>query len=113
MRKLKTSDIFAAARLIKALGIKEKLRATVQQARDTDNDDDARVLGFDVIFDIIESAATVSGENAVYAFLAGPMEMEAAEIRDLDATKFMELLKQLAEENNLLDFGTAVAQLIR
>ena len=110
MRKLKTSDIPALCRTLKKLGLQEKLRAIAQEANTAA---EAWDRGFDLVWNIFDVATEVSGEQHLYAFLAGPFEMTAAEVADLELDVFFSNLQQLAAENNLPAFFTSAARLMR
>lgn len=101
MRKLKTSDIPSFCRCLKKIGLKDKIQAVAKEAN---NAKDVWDKGFDMIWGIFDLATEAEGENALYDFLAGPFEMSAKEVADLDIEVLFANLKQLAEENNLLSF---------
>lgn len=101
MRKLKTSDIPAFCRCLKKLGFKDKIQTI---AKESDRAKDVWDKGFDLIWSIFDLATEAEGENTLYEFLAGPFEMTAQEVADLDLEALFENLKHLAEENNLIVF---------
>lgn len=101
MRKLKTSDIPSLCRSLKKLGLKEKFKELAQQA---DNMADVWSRGFDLVWDLFDAATEARGEGAIYDFLAGPFEMTAEEVADLDLEILMANCQQLAAENNLANF---------
>lgn len=101
MRKLKTSDIPVFCRCVKKLGIKEQIRTIAQEANTAK---DVWSRGFDFIWGLFDIATEQAGEQFIYEFLAGPFEMTAEEVRDLDMDILLPNLKQLAKENNLSAF---------
>lgn len=101
MRKLKTTDIPAFCRCLKKLGVKENIQAI---AKESNNVRDLWDKGFDLVWSIFDIATEKEGEQALYAFLAGPFEMQPKEVEDLDLDVLFANLKQLAEENNLVAF---------
>lgn len=101
MRKLKTSDVPALCRCLKKMGIKDRIYQIAQQAN---NAQDIWDRGFDVVWSLFDAATESEGEGALYEFLAGPFEMTADEVRDLDLELLLENLQQLAAENNLAAF---------
>ena len=105
MRKLKTSDIPAFCRCLKQIGLKDKLREIAQKS---DTASDAWGKGFDLVWDIFDIATETSGERALYQFLAGPFEMTADEVANLDVPVLLDSLKELAKENNLPGFFRSV-----
>lgn len=110
MRKLKTSDIPAFCRCLKNIGIKDEIRAIAEKSS---NVKDAWGKGFDLIYNIFDLATEKSGEQELYIFLSGPLEMTAQEVADLELDKFMELIKQFAAENNLAAFFKSAAALTK
>lgn len=101
MRKLKTSDIPVFCRCVKKLGIKDQIRTIAQEANTAK---DVWNRGFDFIWGLFDVATEQEGEQFIYEFLAGPFEMTAQEVRDLDMDILMPNLQQLAKENNLSAF---------
>ena len=101
MRKLNTSDVPVLCRCLKKLGIKERVKALALEA---DSVQDVWDRGFDFIWDLFDVVTEPEGEGAIYEFLAGPFEMTAAEVRDLEVDKLLENLQRLATENNLANF---------
>lgn len=110
MRKLKTSDIPALCRSIKKLGLRERFKTLAQEAN---TGTDVWDRGFNLIWDLFDVATEVEGEMAIYEFLAGPFEMTAEEVRDLDLDKLIPNMQQLAAENNLAAFFKSAAKLMR
>ena len=110
MRKLKTTDVPALARTLKKMGLKDRFKALAQEAN---NAQDVFDMGFDVLWDLFDTATEETGENALYEFLAGPFEMTPAEVADLDLDKLIENLQTLAAENNLTVFFKSAARLMR
>lgn len=110
MRKLETSDVFAACRLMKQLGLKEKFRAI---AEESDTAKDVFAKGYDLLWDLFDTATEQQSEAEIYAFLAGPLEMTPEEVRHLHLDKLLESLQQMAVENNLVGFFKSAARLMR
>ena len=104
MRKLKTTDIPAFCRCLKKLGVKEKIQAVAKEANNLKDVWDKWDKGFELIWSLFDLATEAEGEQVLYAFLAGPFEMQPKEVADLDIDVLFANLKQLAEENNLFDF---------
>lgn len=53
---------------------------------------------------IFDSATEQAGENALYEFLAGPFEMTAAEVADLELGDLLNGIQKLCEDENLTAF---------
>ena len=107
MRKLKTSDVLAFCRCLKKFGVKEKIQNI---AKDADSAKDVWDKGFDMMWSIFDLATEAEGENILYEFLAGPFEMSAQEVADLELDTLFDNLKQLAAENNLTVFFKSAAR---
>ena len=106
MRKLKTKDVPAFCRLLKAIGAKEEIKRICEEANSAR---DAFGAGFELIYTLIELATESKAEGLVYEFLSGILEMPAEDIGDLDLPDFAGFMKQLAAENDLSGFfGSAL-----
>lgn len=101
MRKLKTTDVPVLCRCLKKIGLKEKVKVLAEQSNTME---DVWSQGFDFIWDLFDTITEANGEDALYEFLAGPFEMTAQEVRDLDLDVLLDNLQQLATENNLPRF---------
>lgn len=110
MRKLKTSDIPVLCRCLKRIGVKEQVQAI---AKDSDTVRDMWDKGFDLFWGIFDAATEKNGETAIYEFLAGPFEMSAEEVENLDMDILFANLQQLAADNNLAVFFKFAAKSMR
>lgn len=110
MRKLKTTDLPAFCRSLKKLGLKEKVKILAQEAN---NLHEAWDRGFEIIWELFDVATEVGGESAIYEFLAGPFEMTAEQVADLDLDILIDNCKRLAAENNLGAFFKSAAKLMK
>lgn len=110
MRKLKTTDIPACCRCLKKLGLEDKLRAL---AKESNTMAEAWDNGFDLFWDIFDRATEADGEAVIYNFLAGPFEMTAQEVADLEVPDLLARMKQLAVENDLVGFFGSVRSLMK
>ena len=119
MRKLNFADIFVAGRIIKKLERKEKIKdiySKVQEKKkDISSEEEKETLtedtGIDVIYAIFTECVESKMENALYEFLAGPFEMKPEEVKNLEIEEVINKFKQLAKENNLIDFFKKAGQL--
>lgn len=93
MRDLQTSDVFALARLIKLLELKEELKVLAVNAEEETN---LKSLGFDVLFTLINKASEKNCEKAFYDFLAGPFELEPKHIASMDPIQLLENVTKIA-----------------
>lgn len=110
MRKLKTRDIPAACRCLKHLGIKDDIRKLAQNSKSIK---DAWDRGFELLWRIFDLATENAGESQIYSFLAGPFEMTAEEVADLDMAELIANLKQLCEENDMGLFFKNAGELMK
>lgn len=110
MRKLKTSDIPAACRCLKKLGVKDRIQAIAQKS---DSAKDAWDQGFDLLWDVFDAATESDGEQQLYTFLSGPLEMTPEEVADLPIPDLIASLKELAEENDLTVFFKSAGALMK
>ena len=106
MRNLITKDVFSAMRLIKALDLKEEIKAisTKQESQES--------LGFELLFTIFEKASEINAEKKLYEFLSGPLEMKASEIEKMDLLEMVELVTKSIDIENWKSFFTSVSTLI-
>lgn len=110
MRKLKTSDVPSLCRSLKKLGLKEEFKKIAQEANEIK---DVWDKGFDLIWQLFDSATESNGEVAIYEFLAGPFEMTPEEVADLDLDVLIENCQALARDNNLGAFFKSAAKSMR
>lgn len=107
MRSLKTSDLFSFARVIKASGVREELTDYIQRLSKQDNTDVSKI-GFNTMLMIMEALSDKKAEKAIYEALAPVFEMTVDQIQDLPPKELFDLLKQMAEENDLANFMGSV-----
>ena len=107
MRSLKTSDLFSFARVIKASGVREELTDYIQRLSKQDNTDVSKI-GFNTMLMIMQALSEKKAEKAIYEALAPVFEMTVDQIQDLPPKDLFDLLKQMAEENDLANFMGSV-----
>lgn len=96
MRKLITSDLFTAGRMMAQIGAKDIIENAAKNAQKME---DVWENGFDLMWSLFEKASTKGSEDAIYTFLAGPFEMEREEIKGMNLVNFFETVKEFAELN--------------
>lgn len=111
MRTLKTSDVFAFARLIKASGVRSELTETVDRLS-TLKEADLRKVGIDTVLMIIEALAEKNSEKVLYEALAPVLEMKPDEVAQLPPAEFFNALKQISEENDLANFISSLSGIL-
>lgn len=106
MRKLQTKDIFSFGRCVKVIGAGDEIKALCERA---DTLTDAFAAGYGLLYGIFEKAVEQEAEAHVYEFLAGPLEISADEIAEMELSDFFTAVKQIAEENDLVRFFKSAA----
>lgn len=109
MRNLQAHDIFAAARVIKAIGVKDELKEICQKSN---NISDVWGRGYDFIYTIFEKAVEERAEDLIFEFLAGVMEKPVEEIKNGDALELLEMLTEKESVECWKAFFTKLASLI-
>lgn len=107
MRSLRTSDLFSFARVIKASGIREELINYLQKLSSQNNADTERV-GINTILMVTEALSEKKAEKAIYDALAPVFEMTTQEVEEMPPAELIGKLKQLAKENDLVNFMDSV-----
>jgi len=102
MRKLKTTDVFEALRLIKKANLKEELRPVIASV--AEGSMSIENIGISGILSVVEIFTEKKAEKAIYEFLSGPFEMTVAQIEDLPLAELAKNFVALAEENDLKNF---------
>ena len=95
MRALKSTDLFAALRVVKEIGVKDEMKQFAQainQGRMSEKTQ--RELGLELIFGLLANCGTEAAEKAFFAFLSGPMEMTVQELREMDLDVFADKVKE-------------------
>ena len=102
MRKLQTSDLFSALRMIRKVNLKEEIKPILKLA----GSGKLKVedVGVEGIISFIEILAEKKSEQAIYEVLAGPFEMDPKDIEKMDIIAFSEYLQTLAQESDLKRF---------
>lgn len=111
MRKLKTSDVFSLARLIKISGIRGELTEIVTKIQDN-GELDLRKVGIDTVFVIIEALSEKKAEQEIYDLLAPIMEVEPAEVENMGLEELLAALKKIGEENDLESFFKSASGIV-
>lgn len=110
MRKLKTTDVFAALRAIKAVGLRDELKPLL--ARAAAGGVSVEDVGIDGFLSLLEMLSEKKAENALYEVLAGPFEATPEAVGSMDLDEMFAGLCQIARENNLKDFFGYVSGLL-
>lgn len=131
MRKLITSDVFKAARIIKEAKVKDAISEIFESTKgvnisinENDSEEEKKVklkeiankqetAGFEAIMTIFEACSTEKLEGMLYELLAGICEKNADDIANQSLETTVEEIKTIARENNLANFFKSASQLTK
>ena len=117
MRNLKSTDLFAALRIVREVGVKEEMKAFAARIADKSlTEENQREIGVEFLWGLLGNAGTEKAEKAVYEFLAGPMEYTVQELRDMDLIEFGKKIVEFVGSVDIEDwkaFFTQVAELMK
>lgn len=111
MRKLRTSDIFSAARVLTALNVKEDIKKIALESQGKKKAQDN--VGFEVLYTLFERAVEKNSERRIYEFLSGIFEISPEEVEKLPPTECINKALEAADIEEWKAFFTSVASLIR
>lgn len=103
MRKLQTHDVFMAMKLVRVANIRdefEKIQKLASKKGANVND-----IGYEFIFGVIEKLSGTEAENAFYELLAGPLEMDANDIKTMDPLELINTIKAMSEVINVEEWS--------
>ena len=117
MRQFKSTDLFAALRVTKEIGVKQELKDFANAlANGKISAKTQREMGAELIFGLLGNCGSEGAEKAFVDFLAGPLEMTADELREMDLLVFMEKIKDFVEFIDMeawKSFFTSLVDLIK
>jgi hypothetical protein len=115
MRKLIAHDVFLAFRLLKEVGIKEEMVGMVEKIRNGDLEDKKTQaeVGAELIFGVLAKAGTEASEDAFFAFLEGPLEMPAEELKNMDLFELSGLISEFIQSMNLEEWKAFFQPLVK
>lgn len=97
MRKLKSTDIFVAMRLVKAAGTRDEVKKVGMLVKDNPKLS-INEIGADLILGVIEGLANVGAEKIFFEFAAGILEEDAKTLMDMHPLQLIETLKTYIKE---------------
>lgn len=115
MRRLKTSDVFAAMRLVKASGMRSEVQRIALEMRKTGKFKIEEV-GADFVLGVMEGLASIGAEQKAYEFVAGPLEMDVEQVQNihpLEWAKIFDEYKKVEDVEGWKSFFDAVASSMR
>lgn len=117
MRKLQTHDVFMGLKLVRAAGVKDEV-SRIFKLMETKKKEEEKVsirdVGLEFILGVMEKLAGTESENAFYELLAGPLEIEAEEIKTMDPLDLIDKvqgLQEVIDGEKLKNFFKSVAGL--
>lgn len=110
MRSLQTRDIFAMARVVTSLNLKDEIKKIADKV---DKNSNANDVGYEVIFTIFSKCTDENSEKKIYEFLAGPLEIKVEEVAKLDPVDLVERVLQIADIDKWKSFLSKASQLIK
>ena len=129
MRQLKTTDLFAGLRMVKAVGIKEEMKQFAKALADGQIKADGKVvkkgavsekvqkeLGVELMLGILANCGTEAAEKAFFEFVSGPLEVPVQELRDMELLVFAERIKELIgfiDVEGWKSFFTSLGELLK
>lgn len=117
MRTLKSTDLFAGLRVVKAIGVKEEMKEFAQALADgAVTAKTQREMGVELMLGILANCGDKAAEKAFYEFLSAPMEISVEELQEMDLIKFAEAIKELVEYIDMeawKAFFTSLADLMK
>ena len=112
MRKLETSDVFKAGRLLTKIGVRDEIRDVAIRAEENKGKKVKIDFGFDLMFGIFEKAMQENAENEIYKFIADLFECDPDEVRHMNPVQMFKKLEQVANIEEWKSFFGYVRGLI-
>ncbi len=116
MRKINTSDVCKFARIMKYSGMRERLIALFNDAKDIKatsvDSPEVQEFGVKVILEIVDGLSEQKAERELYDLLGGITEKGASIIENQEFTQTIEDIKAIARENDLKSFFSQVSSMI-
>lgn len=89
MRDLKSTDLFAALRVVREVGVKDELKSFAQRISGKEiGEEKQREIGTEFLFGLLGNAGSEKAEKAIYEFLAGPLEISVQDLREMGPIEF-------------------------
>ena len=102
MRALKSRDLFAALRVVKAVGVKEELKQfAVAIADGRVSAETQQEIGVEFMIGLLANCGTEAAEKAFFEFLSGPLEIPSAELSDMDLDVFRDTIFEFVKSMDL------------
>ena len=117
MRGLKSTDLFAALRVVKEIGIKDEMKRMADALQGAKiNEQMQTEVGMELIMSVVANCGTPSAEKAFFEFFSGVSEIPVTELREMNLDVFADKVKEFVLSVDLEHwkaFFTQLAGLIR
>lgn len=112
MRKIQTQDVFKLARVIKRANLKDEIAKVVEETNaETEKEKISERVGIRVFLTIIENCSDERTEEMIYDLFGGIAEVPANNIKSQSLDVTFDMIKQIATENNMMNFFDAAGKL--
>ena len=122
MRKLQTQDVFKMARIIRTADMREQISGTIKKAKQAERrqirekgkasaDRLIENVGIEILMSVLDACGNPEVERQVYDLLGGVAEKKPEEIKTQSFDATVELIKEIAKENNMKNFFSAAGKL--
>lgn len=115
MRTLKSTDLFAALRIVKEIGVKDEMKRMAESIQGV-TDANQTEVGIELLMSVLANCGTEGSEKAFYSFLSGVTEVSVEDLRNMDLTDFADLIKEFVQSVDVehwRSFFTQLAGLIK
>ncbi len=112
MRQIQATDIFALARVLNAIGIKEEVKKVAMQANSIQDLSESDI-GFDFIFSIFEKATQKKAEKELFEFFANIFEEDVETVKKLDPVDFIDRILEAADVEKWKAFFSRAVKLMK
>lgn len=112
MRQIQATDIFALARLLNAIGIKEEVKKIAMQANSIQDLNQSDV-GFDFLFGIFEKAIQKKAEKELFEFFSNIFEEDVETVKRLEPVEFIDRILEAADIEKWKAFFSRAAKLMK
>jgi len=105
MRSLETRDLFSLSRILKKMNIKDEIRGLAKNVSGMAKEDKKKAeqtMQVDIMMLFVENIG--SAEKEIYKLLGDLTDKKVTEIENMKMTEFMDLFKELMEQEGVGSF---------
>ena len=110
MRNLQNKDLFKAARLCEAIGIKKEIEKVCMEASSIE-DLTQEKFGYEIIFALLSKCTTEQSEQMIYEFFGDILEIAPEELASKDPFETVDEILKAASLEKWRAFFTSVVKL--